>query len=285
MKVRFWGVRGSVPVPGVSTARYGGNSSCLEVVSREGLPLVLDCGTGARELGRDLVLRKVPEVQILFTHFHMDHLFGFPFFGPIYSPNCRVSVVVPAYSSIEAQRKVGRYLNGVFHPVRMQDVSSAIRFDPIRPGGELSVGPYRIRGVALNHPGGSCGYRIEADGQVVVHLTDTAPLSRLDEGLSADRPPTGPEARVLDAVKGADVLVMDTMFSRDEFLEKMTWGHSYPEYGVRIAKAAGVRTLVLFHHAPDATDDDMDRLALEWAEHRDPLVIVAREGMEMDLSG
>jgi phosphoribosyl 1,2-cyclic phosphodiesterase len=285
MKVRFWGVRGSIPVPGDHTSGYGGNSSCIEVTTPEGPPLVLDCGTGARALGRDLLQRQVPRVEVLFTHFHMDHLFGFPFFGPIYSPNCAVTVGVPAYSGVDAQSKLGRYLNGIYHPIRIRDVAAQIHFEGVRPGRPFERGPYRIHGVALNHPGGSCGYRIECGKRSVVYLTDTAPLSRPDAGLSADKPPPPPEARVLRALRGADLLIMDTMFSFDEYLEKMTWGHSYPEYAVKLAKEAGVRKVALFHHAPDATDEMLDVLAAHWSHHREPEVFLAKEGLVVDLEG
>lgn len=285
MKVRFWGVRGSIPVPGDATSRYGGNSSCLEVQLPGGPPLVLDCGTGARPLGRDLVLRQARDVHVLFTHFHMDHLFGFPFFGPVYTPNTQVNVAVPAYSARDAEAKLGRYLNGIYHPVRLRDVAAQLAFRGVRPGRPFEIGPYAVRGVALNHPGGSTGYRIDAGGRSVVYLTDTAPLSRLDEGLSADRPPTNSEARVISVIQGADLLVMDTMFSYEEYLEKMTWGHSYPEYGAKLAEAAGVKHLCLFHHAPDASDDELDALGAQWAAYDGLEVSLAREGEIVDLEG
>ena len=285
MKVRFWGVRGSIPVPGPETSRYGGNSSCIEVLADEGPPLILDCGTGARPLGWNLLKRKVPAVEVLFTHFHMDHLFGFPFFGPIYSPNCDVTVCVPAYSGVDAQSKLGRYLNGIYHPLRIRDIAAQIRFEGVRPGRVFERGPYRILGVSLNHPGGSCGYRIECEGRVVVYLTDTAPLARPDEGMTVGRPPPPPESRVLRAMKEADLLIMDTMFSWEEYLEKMTWGHAYPEYAVKLARAAGVKRVALFHHAPDASDEALDELAAKWALHAAPSVFLAREGVVVDLEG
>lgn len=247
--------------------------------------MILDCGTGARPLGWDLLQRHVPRVEVLFTHFHMDHLFGFPFFGPIYSPNCEVTVCVPAYSGVDAQSKLGRYLNGIYHPLRIRDLAARIHFEGVRPGRPFERGPYRVQGVSLNHPGGSCGYRIECDDQVVVYLTDTAPLSRPDDGLTAGKKPPAPEARVLRAISEADLLIMDTMFSWEEYLEKMTWGHAYPEYAVRIAKAAGVKKVALFHHAPDAHDDALDILAEKWAGHVEPLVFLAKEGETVDLEG
>ena len=283
MKVRFWGVRGSIPVPGVDTCGYGGNTSCIEVQGEGAGPLVLDCGTGARALGRDLVLRQEREVEMLFTHFHMDHLFGFPFFGPIFSPNFKVNVVVPAYSGVDAQDKLGRYLNGIYHPLRIHEIAARLLFHGVRPGRPFERGPYAVQGVSLNHPGGSCGYRITANGRTVVYLTDTAPLSRPDEGLCADKPPPPPEKRVLDAIRDADLLIMDTMFSFDEYMEKMTWGHAYPEYAVRLAVEAGAKKICLFHHAPDASDASLDRLGERWASYDGPPVFLAREGLEVDL--
>lgn len=285
MKVRFWGVRGSIPVPGAETSRYGGNTSCLEIMGDPGHPLVLDCGTGARALGRELVLRHASEVEVLFTHFHMDHLFGFPFFGPIFAPNMRVNVGVPAYGDADAQDKLGRYLNGVYHPLRLNDIAARIRFDGLRSGKEMQVGPYEVLGVPLNHPGGSCGYRVRWGGKTVVHLTDTAPLARPDEGVCAGKSPPALERRVIEVMEGADLVIMDTMFTWDEYLTKMTWGHAYPEYAVKLGEVAGAKRMCLFHHAPDASDDDLDRLAARWAEHQAIPVFLAREGMTVDLSG
>ncbi|MDP6935196.1 MAG: MBL fold metallo-hydrolase, partial [Myxococcota bacterium] len=132
---------------------------------------------------------------------------------------------------------------------------------------------------------GSCGYRITAAGRTVVYLTDTAPLARPGEGICDGKKPPAPEKRVIDAMQGADLVIMDTMFSWDEYLEKMTWGHAYPEYAVTLAKAAGARQVALFHHAPDASDDELDTLAASWVEHEDPKVFLAREGLVVDLEG
>ena len=283
MKVRYWGVRGSIPVPGAHTARYGGNSSCIEVRAEGAPPLVLDCGTGARNLGRELVLERTTQAYVLFTHFHTDHVFGFPFFGPLYAPNCKVEVALPAYSAVDAQDKLGRYLNGVNHPVRIRDLAAQITFRAIRPGRPFEMGPYRIQGVALNHPGGSCGYRIEADGKVVCYITDTAPMAGVGEGVVDGKVPPNPEQRLLKVLEEADHVIMDTMFDWDEYLEKMTWGHAYPGYGVGVCKAAGARHLALFHHAPDATDDELDVRRDHWAQCDELPVSMAVEGVTIDL--
>ena len=285
MKVTFWGVRGSIPVPGPATSRYGGNTACVEVSADGGPVVVLDCGTGARALGRDLVLRHASRVELLFTHFHMDHLFGFPFFGPVYAPNCHLGVTIPAMHAEEAESRLSRYLNGVFHPVRWRDVAGTIHLTHIRPGRSFERGGFDITALRLNHPGGSCGYRIEQGGRVLLFLTDTAPLSRLDEGVSAGKPPPASEARVLAAMQDADLVIMDTMFTFSEYLEHMTWGHAYPEYAVALCEAARVRRLALFHHSPEASDDELDALGARWADHDSIEIFVAREGDTVDLEG
>ncbi|MFZ5481077.1 MAG: MBL fold metallo-hydrolase [Myxococcota bacterium] len=285
MKLTFWGVRGSIPVPGPDTARYGGNTSCVEVHAA-GLPsLVMDCGTGARALGQQLLRRPERELHLLFTHFHMDHLFGFPFFAPIFAPSYSLTVSAPAFHPDGARDRIGRYLNGVFHPVRIPEIPARLEFDAIRPGQPFQRGPWSVRGFALNHPGGSCAYRVELGKRAIVYVTDTAPLSRPGDGLAGGGPPNGRERQFLDLLKEADAVVFDTMFRHEEYLEKMTWGHSYPEYAASLCREAGVKTLYLFHHAPDASDADLDALAEQWASHAEPHVRLAREGLVVDLEG
>ena len=283
MKVRFWGVRGSIPVPGTDTCRYGGNSSCVEVRAEGRPPLVLDAGTGARPLGEALARSGERDIKVLFSHFHMDHVFGFPFFVPIYLPNRKIEVVVPSHSVIDAQDKLGRYMGGIYHPVRIRDLQDTLEFRPTRPDDVVDLGGYRVQTIGLSHPGGSCGYRIDADGRSFAYLTDTAPLARPGEGLLAGKALPGLERRVLKAIEGADVVAMDTMFSRAEYLDKMTWGHGYPEYAVALCEAAHVGRLILFHHAPGADDQTLDALAEHWRGYDGVEVTLAMEGAEVSL--
>jgi len=283
VRFRFWGVRGSIPVPGSETSRYGGNTSCLEVNAPGAPPLVLDCGTGARRLGPLLLQRPERELHLLFTHFHMDHLFGFPFFAPIFAPSFDINVTAPAFHADGARDRISRYLNGIFHPVRIAEVPARMQFEAIRPGRPFERGPWAITAIGLNHPGGACGYRIELGRRSLVYITDTAPLSRPGEGMAGGQRPNGREAQMLALFANADAVVFDTMFTLSDYLEKMTWGHSYPEYAVALCREAGAKRLFLFHHAPDASDDDLDRLAETWAPHVNPLVELAREGDEIDL--
>lgn len=286
MRVRFWGVRGSIPVPGPDTVRYGGNTSCMEVQLPGEATCVLDAGTGARMLGRALLERKERRVNLLFTHFHLDHLFGFPFFAPLFAPSFRLSVAAPGFSPEATRDRLGRYLNGVLHPLRMADLPAPMDFAAIRPGVPFQQGAYQITAVQLNHPGGACGYVIEGGGKKVAYLTDTSPLSRPGEGLCGGGGPNGREIALTRALKGADFVAVDTMFTESEYLEKMTWGHGYPEYAAALCRHAEVKTLALFHHAPDATDDDLDRLRDRWSAGYDGMkVVLATEGADVDLEG
>jgi len=217
-------------------------------------------------------------MDMLFSHFHMDHVFGFPFFVPIYTPGYTVRISIPAFSEEEARQKLGRYLNGVYHPTRLRELPANVSFHAIRPNKSFQRGGFTVRGLQLNHPGGSVGYRIEADGQSVAYITDTAPFARPGEGVEAGGEAIAAETRVIEFLRDCDLVVYDTMFDYDEYLEKMTWGHSYPEYAFALCRAAGVKTLVLFHHLPDASDDSLDVLEAKWAKASNPTVILAREG-------
>ncbi len=283
MRVTFWGVRGSIPTPGAETQRWGGNSSCIEVRHEDAPPLVFDCGTGARQLGFKLVGEPAREVDLVFTHLHMDHVFGFPFFVPIYAPGYSVRITIPAYSEEEAREKLARYLNGVYHPTRLRELAAGVSFHPIRSGRSFTSGPFEIRALSLNHPGGALGYRVDAGGRSVAYITDTAPFARPGEGVEAGQVPARAEQRIIDFLRGCHAVIYDTMYDYQEYLEKMTWGHSYPEYAAAICRAAEVEHLVLFHHLPDATDEYLDRLAEKWASHTGPTVSLAREGETLEV--
>ncbi len=286
MRVRFWGVRGSIPVPGPATTRYGGNTSCLEVQLPGHDPVVFDAGTGARALGRELMGRPERSVHLFFSHFHLDHLFGFPFFAPLFAPSFHLRIAAPAFTPDATRERLARYLNGVLHPLRMPDLPAPMEFEALRPGQPVERGPYRVTATQLNHPGGACGYIIEGGGKKIAYLTDTSPLSRPGEGLAGGGPPNGREAALVKLLRDADLVAVDTMFSEEEYLEKMTWGHGYPEYAVALCRAADVKALSLFHHSPDATDDDLDRLAERWSPGVEGMrVVLAREGADVDVEG
>ena len=270
-------------MPGAATCRWGGNSSCVEVRHEDAPPLVFDCGTGARNLGFKLVGESCRSLDLVFSHFHMDHVFGFPFFVPIYTPGFDIRITVPAFSEEEAREKLGRYLNGVYHPTRLRELPANITFAPIRSGRSFSSGPYEVSALSLNHPGGAIGYRVQVGDNSLAYITDTAPFASPGEGVAAGQPALRPEERVIDFLRGCSTVVYDTMYDYREYLEKMTWGHSYPEYAEAICRAAGVAHLVLFHHLPDASDESLDALAEKWSGATAPRVTLAREGETVDV--
>ncbi len=242
-------------------------------------------GTGARPLGRSLVERGFSEVFVAMTHTHMDHIMGLPYFDPIYKPDFRVRFGLPAATEEEVVERVGRYLNGVFHPVFVNELGSNLSFFPIPSGAGFELGPYRIRTMRLVHPGGTLGYRIEVQGRSVCYLTDTGPMAQPGEGLMVGGPPTSMELALLDFCSGADVMIMDTTFDQDEYHKCLSWGHAYPEYAVAVGKLAKVEEVILFHHNPDASDDELDAMAEEWATHASPRVTLAKEGRIVSLEG
>jgi len=242
-------------------------------------------GTGARLLGRKMVKDKVDRVYVMLSHTHIDHIYALPYFDPVFSPNSRVHIGVPAESAGEARARIGKYLNGLLHPLRLDDLGGRLRFYGIPAGQSLMVGPYAVETMRLIHPGGTMGYRVSLNGYSVCYLTDTGPLAQANEGIMAGESPTSMEQDLIHLIRSADLLVMDATFDQDEYFEKMNWGHAYPEYVVAVAKAAGVKRVALFHHSPDATDDHLDEVAAQWREHESPLVFVAKEGMVMDLEG
>ena len=188
VKITFWGVRGSFPVPGPTARRWGGDTSCVMVEHEELPPIVFDCGTGARELGKVLLSRPGRELDLIFTHCHMDHLFGFPFFLPVYTPGYEVRITMPAFTEEDAQDKIARFLNGVYHPVRLRELPAQVTFSPVRPGSALHRGGYQVVTARLNHPGGAVGYRVNVGDVSMCYITDTAPFAKLGEGIS-DRGP------------------------------------------------------------------------------------------------
>lgn len=275
MRIRFWGTRGSIATPGPSTVRYGGNTACVEVRDATGRLLVLDAGTGLRELGLALERRGGGpwDADLLLSHLHWDHIQGIPFFRPAFSNASRVCIRGPRQDRpIRDILSVG--MDDPFFPVDLDGLAAAFEFADIDGGGELAVGPYRIRSARLEHPSPTLGYRIEADGAVLVYATDT-------EDAFSGRPNP-----IIELAAGADVLIHDAQYLPDDY--KPGWGHSTVPAAIEVALRARARRLVLTHHDPDRTDDALDRIgAAAQAMARDLApgldVLVAREGLELEI--
>jgi phosphoribosyl 1,2-cyclic phosphodiesterase len=292
VRIRFWGTRGSVPTPGPDTVRYGGNTSCVEVRTDAGTLLVLDCGTGARALGLALVEEAAetgvpPAGAILIGHTHWDHINGIPFFAPLFVPGSQWEVFGPHGLVRTLDHVLAGQMEYQYFPVGLDELAAEIRYHDLVEG-VFEVGDATIRAQYLNHPALTLGYRIEADGAVVVYASDHEPHDRALAG--GGRPQAGgADDRHVAFLAGADVVVHDTQYDADGYRAKVGWGHSTMEYAVDLAAAAGVRRLVLFHHDPQRSDDDLDALLLRAraraAASSAPLEVdAAAEGATVDVA-
>jgi phosphoribosyl 1,2-cyclic phosphodiesterase len=278
MEIRFWGVRGSIAAPGPETAGVGGNTSCVEVRCGS-TRLILDAGTGLRRLGDALLaeLGGAPlEATLLLSHFHWDHIQGLPFFVPAYLPQTRLGVVGAFQGTRTLRDTLSKQMQEPHFPVRLDDLGCALDLREVRPGQVFNVGEATVRVARLNHPGGVLAFRIEHDGRSMVYATDTEHYACIDPVLQR-------------LAEGADVLVYDAQYTPEEYAgvagrSKVGWGHSTYVAGVEVARAAGVGSLVLFHHDPQRSDAGVAAIE-EKARALLPSAVAAREGMRLELQG
>ena len=255
MKVTLWGTRGSLATPGPETARYGGNTSCVGVVGREGTLLVLDAGTGIRRLAASLDASQ-RRIDILLTHLHMDHIQGLGFFAPLYRPDVEVHIWGPASTKLSLRERLMRYLSPPLFPVSMRELPCAITLHEV-PCADVDIGEFRVSSALVCHPGPTVGYRIvEAGGSVLTYLPDHEPA------LSALAFPSLPREWTSGGTLAAeaDLLIHDSQYSAHEYLGHVGWGHSSLRQTLDFASLSGVKHVVPFHHDPSHTDSDLDRL-------------------------
>lgn len=277
MRVRLWGTRGSVAAPGADTARYGGNTACVEVRGPDGTVLVLDAGTGVRPLGRTLA-KTVRRVDVLLTHLHMDHLQGLGFFAPLYDPDVETHLWGPASTTLDLRGRLMRYLSPPLFPVHLRDLPRLVLHDV--PTGAFDVGEFRVEADRICHPGFTVGYRITAGAATFAYLTDHEPALGVPHfPLRADW--TSGHALARDA----DLLVHDGQYGLAEYADHVGWGHSAVEHAIAFAELARARHLVTFHHDPAHDDDAIDRLTAEaTASVRTPVTVTAgAEGATFEL--
>jgi phosphoribosyl 1,2-cyclic phosphodiesterase len=265
--IRFWGVRGSLPCPGPATKRYGGNTPCVEVRCGDRL-IILDAGTGLRELGDKLVAEGgTIDADILLTHCHYDHVIGIPFFAPFFQPRHHFRMwagnLLPDF---RLKGVMENMMSEPLFPIGIDMFKADIAYRDFRAGETIAPGGgVTIRTVPLDHPGGATGYRIDYKGRSVAYITD-------NEGRREEC-----DAALVAAAKDADLVIYDTAYTEDEIEAKKGWGHSTWQDGMRLVDAAGAKTFCLFHHAPEHDDAAMDALLAEARAAR-PDTIAAIEG-------
>lgn len=284
MDVTFWGVRGSIPTPGDATRRFGGNTSCVEIRTESAL-MVCDAGSGIRPLGLDLAVRgRGPwEVHLFLTHAHWDHIQGFPFFHPAYSPENSIHVYGTGADDDRNYQLLSGQMQGGYFPVSFLSLRASIR-PAYMPGGRVTIGNVEVEAFPLNHPGGCFGYVFQSGGRKVVYATDHV----VSWDGSPGEPRPVPKA-CLDVARNADLLIADAQFTDGEYLAHPDWGHSSALTVTDWALQAGVGQLALFHHDPSHSDADMDRMVAECRERVRRLkgnlaVFAAAEGNSVVLS-
>lgn len=302
MKVRFWGVRGSIPVPGRATNRYGGNTSCVEVRPKGGSPIIIDAGTGIRRLGKTLMEDSFGdgrgEAYVLISHTHWDHVQGLPFFSPLYRPGNKIHIFA-RQRDMHLEAVFSQQHNAPYFPVPLAAMQADMRFHETIEGASFSLGKAKVTCARLNHPYVAIAYRVDVDGASVVYCSDTAPFTDMLLGekfierpsFGTLPPPIQDELKVMRAgvvalAKNADLLIYDTQFTDDEYKVRPHWGHSRPDDAIEIAREAKVKQLCLFHHAPLRSDDENDRILAQYREvtSADKFSLVsAYEGLEIPL--
>jgi phosphoribosyl 1,2-cyclic phosphodiesterase len=250
--VRCWGARGSIPSPGPATAGYGGNTTCVEVQAGESR-IIFDAGTGIRLLGNKLMEEGATKACIFLTHFHWDHIQGFPFFEPVYNPEFDLKIVGPEQDGMDVETLFAGQMGPVYFPIPYEALSANLTFDHLNEGVWEQDG-IRMRAMRMRHPSYTVGYRVEAFGRSVVFIPDNELV-----GGTFPTPPKWRE-KLNEFVAGADVMFHDAMFTQEEYPRREGWGHSTFTQTLELAEQAGVKKVFFFHHAPERSDAELNQI-------------------------
>jgi phosphoribosyl 1,2-cyclic phosphodiesterase len=307
MKVRFWGVRGSLPVPGANTERYGGNTSCVEITSAAGTRIIIDGGTGIRRLGKELMRSEFEsgggKAHILVSHTHWDHIQGLPFFAPFYREGNRLFVYARQRDDQNLRSVFASQADPPFFPVSFDRTRASVSFRELHDGAKFEIEDVQVSTSRLNHPHVATAYAIDVDGARVGYISDTAPFTDILFGQEFLSGPPSPHTKlsrsdkaklktmassVVRLCEGADLVIYDTMYTAEEYKRFPHFGHSRPSDAIKVCREAGAQTLVLYHHSPDRSDAEVDNM-LEGARGQTAevakalQVVAAFEGLEFTL--
>jgi len=286
VKIKFWGVRGSIPTPGVKFVKYGGNTSCVEMLLPNDIVFIFDAGTGIRELGNSLLKNgKKQKVYIFLSHFHWDHIQGLPFFMPSYQEGNEINILGMNTKETRLDKIISNQMESVYFPIRLRSLKAKIKFQ-ILTEGQFNIGNAKIDTMYTNHPGMSMGYVITIGKTKIGYFTDNeiVPIPLWSDDTSGLKYQLNMTTKMLTLLNNADLLIHDAQYTMEEYKNRVGWGHSSIPEVVSLAMEAKVKRLALFHHDPDRFDDNMDILVANCKEVLNdyPLeCFAAHEGMEI----
>ncbi len=274
MKVKFYGVRGSLPVCGREFERYGGNTTCIRILREKANRIaILDAGTGIRNLGKELMQKGLSQhvINIVFSHFHWDHIQGFPFFAPAFNPDQKIGILALGMKEkIKNLREIfSMQMQKEYFPIQMETMGAQFEF--LTYGDEETIYGAHVKSIAQYHKftGGSYGFRLEDESVSLVVCTDLEHINGIDEN-------------IVDFAKDADLLIHDGQYTADEYKKFKGWGHSTWEQAVEVAIRANAKKLIITHHDPDHNDDFLDSIEKE-CKKVFPASLLAKEGMEVSV--
>ena len=291
MKIKFWGVRGSIPSPGPNTQRYGGNTTCIEVRTDDNDLIILDGGTGIFPLAQTLLKELPINVHIFNTHSHWDHIQGLPFFIPIFIPGNKIHLygAFDPISGAGPERIMNIQMQYSYFPVREVEMQSRINYLTVMPHEVMKIGETTITPTLLNHPVVNLGYRIECKGKSIFFTGDHEPHYNIyephDDGHTEYQALIDEQSRsIVEAIRGVDILIADSSYTLAEYPAKKGWGHGTFDSCIELALSAGAKVLFCTHHEPTRNDDDLEKVFAEAVARHDCTnldVRLAREGEEI----
>jgi len=273
MKLKVWGARGSVPAPGPEMNRYGGNTSCVELELSDGSTLIIDAGTGIRSLGVGIA-KKLPKINILLTHLHLDHIQGLMFFAPCFHSESEITIWGPSSPEASLEERISRYISAPLSPVEVRELPCDVSFRDTPPS-EWDIGPARIHAEAVTHRGPTLGYRITDGPTTLTYISDHEP------GLGAPLESLEPEwISGYDLARDTDLLIHDCQYTDEEYPDHVGWGHSAAGDTLTFASRVEARRLLLFHHDPLHSDEFLDEFC---ADARGAWEGLGRDATELEM--
>lgn len=290
MKIRFWGVRGSIPSPGQKTVRYGGNTTCIEIETDDGETIIFDAGTGIHPLSQSLLKRQPLSCSIFITHTHWDHIQGLPFFVPLFIPMNRIQIhgAVDPILQRDIGEVLGRQMEYCYFPVREAELKAEIGYRSLHEGQTVEIGSARVTNILMSHTVLNFGYRIDCNGKSLFFTGDHEPLYNIYPPGESGHAEYGQmislkNAMLADFIRDVDLLIADAAYTALEYPAKKGWGHGSHDSCIEMAKNAGAKALCLTHHEPLRSDDELDGIQNRLAAKGGLPIRIAYEGLEITL--